>query len=66
MAQNDGTGAVLNTDESFFSCQVAVELLLIVVEHLLGCWGQGDEIHFRFVVKETTFTYNILVYPNGN
>lgn len=66
VAQNDGTGAMLNTDESFFAFQDVVELMLIVVEHLLGCRGQGDEINFRFVVKETTFAYNILVYPNGN
>lgn len=63
VAWNDGTGTMLNPDKPFSACQVAAELLLIAIEHLLGCHrGRGDELNFRIVGKESTSTHNILAF----
>ena len=63
VARSDGTGTMLNTDKPFSACQVAAELLLIAIEHLLGCHrGGGDELNFRIVGKENTSTHNILAF----
>lgn len=37
MAQSDRNGNVLNADKSAYAYQVAAELLLVVIEHLLNC-----------------------------
>lgn len=60
---NDGTGTMWSTDKPFFACQVAGELLLIAVEHLLECHGgEGVELNFRIAGKENTFPHNILAF----
>lgn len=37
MAQSDRTGNVLNTDKAAYAYQVAAELVLVAIEHLLNC-----------------------------